>query len=122
MELKPCPFCGGEAELSGDDGASWVVCVNCNARGEWYNPEWKAARQWNARHTAPEVKALVEVCEGARARSGWVQRMYERLYVDDLDDNLQEVFWRFILNLQSALAPFQESTDGDKEEQCPSTP
>ena len=120
MELKPCPCCGGEARDHYQDvtlGRRWhIACGECGLSTirVWHKAD--AVRLWNTRYTSPEVAALVEVCEGARARSGWVQRMYERLYVDDLDDNLQEVFWRFILNLQSALAPFQESTEGDREE------
>lgn len=30
-ELKPCPFCGGEAHLYVKDGIS-VICPNCEAR------------------------------------------------------------------------------------------
>ena len=31
-ELKPCPFCGGEAEIDNDaNGYEWVTCGECNA-------------------------------------------------------------------------------------------
>ena len=31
IELKPCPFCGGEAVIHVDDGAS-VICIRCGCR------------------------------------------------------------------------------------------
>ena len=39
-EIRPCPFCGGEAELvkSGSDDSSYVVvqCNECKARGKGF--------------------------------------------------------------------------------------
>ena len=34
-ELKPCPFCGGEADLVFDTPASAVICNICGARTSW---------------------------------------------------------------------------------------
>lgn len=49
-ELKPCPFCGGEAEIKqvnlglNDENAfidSWLVeCSQCKARTQWYGGEF----------------------------------------------------------------------------------
>ena len=58
-ELKPCPFCGGNAELSlgrfdGKD-TSYVMCVKCGAQGEFFfvSPKYasaeRAIRAWNRR-------------------------------------------------------------------------
>lgn len=34
--LKPCPFCGGEAEVTHEiDGFCTVECVKCGALVEW---------------------------------------------------------------------------------------
>ena len=58
-ELKPCPFCGGEAEIAEGtfDGksTSYVKCKKCWARGEFFflSPKYasnqKAVEAWNRR-------------------------------------------------------------------------
>ena len=71
-ELKPCPFCGGKAELKGgiritpvidENGAyidadfecypSWVECTKCYATGQSFDKddkdEEKAIEAWNRR-------------------------------------------------------------------------
>lgn len=58
-KLKPCPFCGGEAELSfgkfdGKD-TSYVVCIKCGSQGEFFfvSPKYasaiRAIKAWNRR-------------------------------------------------------------------------
>ena len=59
MELKPCPFCGYEAEISGGrfDGkaTSYVMCKRCGAMGEFFfvSPKYasddRAIEAWNRR-------------------------------------------------------------------------
>ncbi len=52
-ELKPCPFCGGEAEYVGSEGKGyWVQCKACYARGPWGDYGYQALAAWNRR--APE--------------------------------------------------------------------
>lgn len=61
-ELKPCPFCGGKAEMNyeripGEDKGFWaqIICCNCHGRsgGTWagsYNAaERKEVKAWNRR-------------------------------------------------------------------------
>ena len=54
VELKPCPFCGGEAHpdntwiLSG--ARKWVVhCIKCGASIGFYETKKKAIEAWNRR-------------------------------------------------------------------------
>ena len=46
-ELKPCPFCGGEAELSAPSG--YVECVECGIQGPWGHNAEEAIAAWNTR-------------------------------------------------------------------------
>ena len=60
-ELKPCPFCGGEAELhhkydlTSIDGYSYVYCKNCRVNTEMFPKSYdhssdaKAIEAWNRR-------------------------------------------------------------------------
>ena len=56
-ELKPCPFCGGEAEMCEDSITAFgkyrklyvVVCKNlCVKTRQWYSEE-QAIEAWNRR-------------------------------------------------------------------------
>ena len=68
-ELKPCPFCGGKAEMLGeDDGMYQVVCPNCAANIDNYDDEKEvAAKKWNKRKIedaqAAEIKRMREALE-----------------------------------------------------------
>ncbi|MBR0196901.1 MAG: Lar family restriction alleviation protein [Kiritimatiellae bacterium] len=71
MEIKPCPFCGGKAELrsrkvrNSDLGtcASWVACTVCESTGKCFSLDGKeeaAVAFWNTRQKTlkgnPEMK------------------------------------------------------------------
>lgn len=66
-ELKPCPFCGGEAKLDVDyDSGALVLCKSCACQGEFFkdrNCDYNdhagdcAISAWNFR-TPPTGKAL----------------------------------------------------------------
>jgi len=57
-DLKPCPFCGGDAEpvssqVAEDGTETWVYCKHCGARTEGieaaYSEHEAAAIEWNER-------------------------------------------------------------------------
>ena len=64
VELKPCPFCGGEADYRTENfGARvWVKCVICGVSTSRYDTnmivdgkggkDW-ATKAWNRRYTPP---------------------------------------------------------------------
>lgn len=68
-KLKNCPFCGGEAEMLGeDDGMYQVVCPNCSANIDNYDDKKEvASEKWNKRKIeytqAAEIKRLREALE-----------------------------------------------------------
>ena len=49
-DLKPCPFCGGRAELFGtkNSGIFYVKCLECDVDGNFDTPE-EARAAWNRR-------------------------------------------------------------------------
>lgn len=47
-ELKPCPFCGGEAEIRGD-GYFWIQCKYCWAETTGSEDMAEAIEAWNRR-------------------------------------------------------------------------
>ena len=61
IDLKPCPFCGGEPrirkrmdeDLFTHNAVEWagVFCANCNIGFDWPpDVEPDAVTQWNTRH------------------------------------------------------------------------
>lgn len=50
-ELKPCPFCGGEARIMGDEDYFWGECLEleCVAQTRGSKSREKAIAQWNRR-------------------------------------------------------------------------
>ena len=62
-ELKPCPFCGGEAELKClpvIKGATWfAACSGCSASSSSSNTEEEATEKWNRRTVDVDMLQLV---------------------------------------------------------------
>ncbi len=51
-ELKPCPFCGGEAKVFEVNDTENVMCKSCGASVGYQSPV-KATTRWNTRTPAP---------------------------------------------------------------------
>lgn len=52
-ELKPCPFCGGEAKIM-ISVLSYVMCDKCCAETNHYITEKEAIEAWNRRTEATD--------------------------------------------------------------------
>lgn len=63
-ELKPCPFCGGKAEIISEETYSghnlfWVECIECDCRtSDYEDNEKEAIESWN-RRVADERQTFV---------------------------------------------------------------
>lgn len=53
LKLKPCPFCGGELEMSSycnfGDWFYFAMCPKCRAKSDVFDTPEKAAAAWNRR-------------------------------------------------------------------------
>ena len=55
-ELKPCPFCGGQARrYNGNTDMYGVVCKKCGAKVFGYGNEASATKAWNRRTNSEQV-------------------------------------------------------------------
>ena len=60
-ELKPCPFCGGQAEMIPTwDGLYQAECKNCRCSTESFCKSQLASLRWNKR-TRPEPSGWISV-------------------------------------------------------------
>ena len=47
--LKPCPFCGAEAEMHGGRECCWIFCNGCHATTTNFEHKKDAIAAWNHR-------------------------------------------------------------------------
>ena len=74
-ELKPCPFCGGEAKCIEFYGLYHVICCNCHIAGKDCSTRESAVSAWNTR---PIEDELVEKIGKLKAKK---KRLREALEV-----------------------------------------
>ncbi len=64
-ELKPCPFCGGEANSEIDDYGMctehFVECLSCVARTSTYDSPKEAITAWNTRAKTEAEKKIEQI-------------------------------------------------------------
>ena len=48
-ELKPCPFCGGEADIERTSELHYISCKNCYVDTRVYGSKAEAIKAWNER-------------------------------------------------------------------------
>jgi hypothetical protein len=59
QELKPCPFCGGEAEYMGTAFTA-IRCTKCGVSTHQGSQDW-CDQVWNTRTDAPEADGWIRV-------------------------------------------------------------
>lgn len=71
-ELKPCPFCGSEAEFNSDEFGEGVCCKSCGAtmHNGVYGEEGRrlASADWNARPIEDELHGKIGKLESENKR------------------------------------------------------
>ena len=72
-ELKPCPFCGGnayECDYTHPNGGDWyfVKCDVCDAKSDEYHTQEVANNKWNTRPIEDALRAEVEQLKADNSR------------------------------------------------------
>ena len=91
-ELKPCPFCGGEAIVDGCDDTLWIViCKECNSSIGYKETKEEAVEAWNRRieptFTPDELDAIRRNVRDLRAKRELSK--IEQAIFDKCDDHLK---------------------------------
>ena len=75
VPLKPCPFCGGEAEMLHAVGEWWAICKFCKATTEAHTDKGFAIAAWNARADYHGFEqAAIEAWESVKAWNSRAER------------------------------------------------
>lgn len=96
-DLKPCPFCGGDAEIIYRESAarppnwdkSFVQCRRCEAESNWEETIEQAITAWNTRHSPVTpveegIKLLKRRAKECRCIAELIkQRGYDTIYAED---------------------------------------
>lgn len=86
-ELKPCPFCGGEADLNNVSvklGEQWLWSIECVECGVFIDREEKdyVIKAWNTR------KPMERIVERLEERYKDIPIQYETSYEEGLGDGI----------------------------------
>ena len=111
--LKPCPFCGGEADYHSEKGPTgevygWVGCNQCDAMSCYTDTrsmqpeETHPIDAWNTRADAAPTPKADEVEAVARAVHGELSRIDVMKYLDMPDDTADRVAQAAIAAIDAA--------------------
>lgn len=79
-KLLPCPFCGGEARFSTEDG-NWINCKSCGAETDYFEQREEAIKAWNTR--VPMQKIVERLEEEVNSWGKVYNVIKNRGYTDD---------------------------------------
>ena len=138
--LKPCPFCGGEADYHSEKGPTgevygWVGCNQCDAMSCYTDTrsmqpeETHPIDAWNTRADAAPTPKADEVEAVARAVHGELSRIDVMKYLDMPDDTADRVAQAAIAAIDAArgdpvarLIAYMKTIEPDEETAgCPAT-
>ena len=90
-KLKPCPFCGGEAEIVMSGGDRRVDCKKCGARSDWYDTEAEAIAAWNRRVC---VKQNAEKLDANSVASNQLNAKFTYADIEKMVKPLKWINWK----------------------------
>ena len=102
-KLKPCPFCGNEAEVKANDSIEQVVCPNCGARNLWST---EAQSRWNKRTKIDTSLKPCPIC----GKKGRVFQTYDAFCVQCLKCSL---ITKYFKNIDEAKDAWNRRTNND---------
>lgn len=65
VDLKPCPFCGGEAVfMCGFDGKTTIECINCRVLMDNSIAAWNTRAERTCEYIGDEISGGCSECRG----------------------------------------------------------
>ena len=89
--LKPCPFCGGEAVYRTSMGVYWVKCIKCGVSIDAAGDRKAANERWNRR--AEEEDTRINVYENMwnTLKLDCDVSRHDRVFVSDVLDHMEDM-------------------------------